>query len=103
VIRYHTKSGSVYEVRQVDGKPQVRRASGGPHYKGRCDDWKPCESVELTESPGTLLIGWGLGRDEFSPDDDGIPDDLRYRVTETSKVLHVEVVPEPTGTRELPY
>lgn len=90
MTRYHTKSGSIYEVRTAEsGCLEVRRASGGAHYAGRCDDWKPCESAEIYA--GRLLIGWGKGRDEYSPDD-GLPDDLRYRVTETSEVVRTEQV-----------
>ena len=62
MTRYHTKSGSIYEVEDRDGQTWVRRASGGAHYAGRCDDWKRCTDVLL--SGGRLLIAWGGGRDE---------------------------------------
>ncbi len=88
MTRYHTKSGSIYEVEDRNGETWIRRAAGGAHYAGRCDDWKQCYDAHVYQ--GRLLILWGGGRDEHSPTDDGIPDDLRQRTTETSRVVRVE-------------
>jgi hypothetical protein len=85
--RYHTKSGSIYEV---DGL-KVRRVTGGEHYQGRaCDDWLDAQEVRATEGL-PMYIYWGAGRDEYSPDD-GLPDAERQRFTITSQVVRVEEV-----------
>ena len=85
--RYHTASGSIYEV---DGL-KVRRIQGGAHYAGRaCDETMEAESVTWLEG-GPLMIYWGAGRDKYSPDD-GYPDEGRQRFTTTSKVVKVEDV-----------
>jgi hypothetical protein len=94
--RYHTKSGSIYDVAvSPDRQTFVRRMAGGDHYKGRCDGpaWKPAVQVC---AGSRLAICWGSGRDEYSPDDGY--DGPRVRWTETSKIVRSEQVEDAAAT-----
>lgn len=86
--RITTKSGSIYEVDEV--QRLVRRVKAvGVHRI--TEAWKPYERHWLAIGSPLALV-WGTGRDEFSPDDDGIPDETRTRYTHTSPVVTLEVI-----------
>ena len=96
--RYHTKTGSMYDVLKTEAGTLVRQAkAGGKYVEGRANGkWTPAQDAGPSglgwDAP--LFIYWGPGRDEHSPTDDGIPDEKRQRNTVTSPIVRVEIVEE---------
>ena len=86
-MRYHTKTGSIYET---DDNNRVRKLAGGSGTKRVTEDWREYESISM-EFDDRLLIVWGTGRDAVS-DDLGTPEDCAWciRTTLTSPVIKME-------------
>jgi len=84
--RYHTKTGSTYEV---DGKhKRIRKLKGGVGTTRVTEDWRSYE--EIDDEVGVLRIYWGQGRDETS-DRLGTPkEDVPSRWTVTSPIVRLE-------------
>lgn len=85
--RVTTKSGSIYEVDEVQKLVRRVKATGVHRIT---EAWKPYERHWLTIGAPLALL-WGTGRDEFSPDD-GHPDEARIRYTHTSPIVAMEVI-----------
>lgn len=101
MLRVHTRSGSTYEVDEPNKK--VRRLDGvrAPTFRfGTDGDWKSYHQLFLKEGESMLII-WGMGTGDDGANAEvigGIPgapveeDRMRLRMTETSRVLKIEVV-----------
>lgn len=83
-LRVTTKSGSIYEVNAEDRMIRAVKRTGDHRI---VPEWKPYDSIHL-ELHHSMVVFWGRGRDEFSPDD-GLPDEARTRHTWTSQVVDI--------------
>lgn len=102
IVRYHTKTGSIYEVdRDKNQLRQVVRSDKCTSGRVGTGDWRPFVSAEIVH--GCLHIIWGTGRDEHSEGADqvGFPESGREvfdasvtRQTHTSPVVKSELVYE---------
>lgn len=82
-MKYHTKTGSTYEV---EGS-QIRKLIGGAGTNRIAVDWRTFESLEVTQHG--LVIFWGVGRDAVS-DVLGTEGDNPARYTTTSPIVREE-------------
>lgn len=88
---FHTKSGSTYEVDYQNKRARAHKQMN-PNYQGDHRlglGWRTFESANEPAIGQELVIKWGTGRDEHSPDD-GLPDESRIRYTTTSRVVRIE-------------
>ena len=118
ITRYHTASGSVYEVEVGPTTPvagevfqfdapeyiRVRRVVRSDISRSErvSNDWRDAESVGCLGVGMPLVIWWGRGRDEHSANaeqigfsggaDVGAPDDAIQRCTQTTPVKHIEIL-----------
>lgn len=105
IRRYHTKSGSIYDVKETADGILVRRTLMDATRKDvaqRLADrfvaegegaWRAARGYTELGVGSSLGIFWGTGRDAQSPDD-GIPDDIRQRASLTSPITKIETVEE---------
>lgn len=120
ITRYHTASGSVYEVergqiKELSRSPDstVFNAAGYATLRVRrlhrstvsrservTQEWRDAESVGCLGVGMPLVIWWGRGRDEHSAQAeqvgvyDGAPDEAIQRCTQTTPVKHIEILGE---------
>lgn len=118
ITRYHTDSGSVYEVElgpaspivgevfQVDAHEYIRVRRVVRSDISRSErvsaDWRDAESVGCLGVGMPLVIWWGRGRAEHSENAeqvglfDDMPDEAVQRCTQTTPVKHIEIPGEPS-------
>jgi hypothetical protein len=102
ITRYHTQTGSIYEVDDVERTVrQVIRSDKCSSGRVGAGEWRPYQSAEVVHR--CLQIVWGAGRDEYSANADqvGFPESGREvsdssiaRHTHTSPVVRTERVGE---------
>lgn len=93
--RYHTASGSAYEVDEE--RKLVRRSTRSQLSKAErvSEEWRPYEDICIALLGG-LHIVWGTGRDEHSANAVQVgegSDESVVRKTVTTRVVSVEDVP----------
>lgn len=90
ITKYHTKSGSTYEVDTVKCQIRKLRAGANSNTKRIVEDWRKYISISGHAIGHHMLVVWGKGRDAVS-DELGTPkDEEPYRYTVTSPVVGVE-------------
>lgn len=103
ITRYHTQTGSIYEVDYVAKKiRQVNRSEKCASGRVGAGEWRTFVSLEMTDR--CLHIGWGSGRDEHSATAEQVgtvsesgrevPDASVSRYTHTSPIVKTEMVGE---------
>jgi hypothetical protein len=106
ITRYHTKSGSIYDVKDTVDGILVRRTQLDASRKDLAERrgdrfaadgegaWRAARGYVEMGVGSALGIFWGTGRDAQSPVDDGLPDELRQRASLTSPITKLETVEE---------
>ncbi len=103
ITRYHTQSGSIYEVdRSAMMIRQVTRGEACKSGRVGAGLWRTYVSLEMSDK--RLQIYWGSGRDEYSATADQfgtvteagreMPDASVSRYTHTSPIVKTEMVGE---------
>lgn len=88
--KYHTQSGSAYEVDHDNKRIRKLKAGVGSNTKRAVEEWREFISIGGCEVGSSLFIVWGAGRDAVS-DELGTPPDVEpLRTTLTSPVVGVE-------------
>lgn len=91
VTKYHTLSGSTYEVDHINCRVRKVKTGVGSNTKRAVEEWRDFERIEGTVGT-SLYICWGAGRDAVS-DELGTPPDVQpLRMTITSRIESVEAV-----------
>ena len=95
ITRYHTETGSIYEVDDVAMKIRQLKRSEECASGRVAAEWRSYLYADVLM--GRLAITWGSGRDEHSASADqygteGADDDQVTRMTQTSRVVLVDHV-----------
>lgn len=90
MVKYHTESGSIYEVDHDHNRIRKLKAGAASNTRRVVEDWRVYLSITGTEIGGRIMVVWGQGRDAVS-DELGTDKDAKpWRFTLTSPVVGVE-------------